>query len=206
MIFKLLQTQDEMLQVQYDKSMKELSSFFNLNWIHNQPKLFIVPDRKTIDSLRGQKTKDWVVGWSTSGSVYLLSKDNYETQSCHSYSDKKYFALLKHELAHSFFNVIAQTSYPLWLNDGVSIFISGQLEFKKRPPKLNRFLNSTTNYQEGMYEESGFAVEFLVEKFGKEKLLDLIKNLKDIKSDQEMNVLFKSIYCFDLSYENFEVL
>ncbi|MBU1988607.1 MAG: hypothetical protein KKD94_03965, partial [Nanoarchaeota archaeon] len=59
---------------------------------------------------------------------------------------------------------------------------------------------------EGVYEESGFAVEFLVETHGKKKLLALLKILKEKDTNEEFAGKFKEIYGFDLTYENFRVL
>jgi len=55
-----------------------------------------------------------------------------------------------------------------------------------------------------VYYESGFAVEFLVEKYGKNKILKLVKSLKNIDSEEEFNKKFKEIYGFELKYENFK--
>jgi len=191
----------------YETSMKELDSFFKLNWKYNRPNLILVPDRKTIDSLKGQKTEDWVVGWVDKGDVYLLCDKNYEMESNHKYSDEEYFALLKHELAHCFSNIVSNfTSKPVWLLEGISIFLSGQNKLKTRPTQYKKFIEFYETGGSEVYYESGFAVEFLVKKYGKIKLISLFKKAKESNSKKDFAKLFKSIYGFNLSYDNFKIL
>lgn len=187
--------------------MKELDSFFELGWKYNKPNLVLIPNRKTINYLKDKETEEWLVGWVSGNTVYLLSDKNYETESNHKYSDNEYFALLKHELAHCFSNIVSRyTRKPIWLLEGISIFLSGQLKLKTKPKIISKFLDFYENGGQGVYSESGFAVEFLAKKYGKEKLIQLLKKAKESNSKNDFADLFKSIYDFELSYDNFEVL
>lgn len=191
----------------YNKSMRELDSFFNLNWKYNQPDLILVPDRKTIDSLRRRKTEDWVVGWADGSNVYLLSDKNYERESNHKYSNEEYYALIKHELAHCFSNTISNFSQkPRWLLEGISIFLSDQNKLRNKPKEFKKFIDFYGTNGKEVYYESGFAVEFLVKIYGKRKLILLLKKLKESNSKEDFAKLFKSIYGFDLSYQNFKII
>lgn len=161
-----------------------MNDFFEIDWIENRPRLLLVPDRATIDAMWQKKTEDWLVGWAVrTESVYMLSDKNYEQESRHTYSDERYFATLKHELAHCFFNVVTDNSYkPVWLKEGVSIFLAKQHLMRKRPEKFSIFLDYFSQGGEGVYSESGFAVEFLINIYGKEKLLLLLKQIKSVES------------------------
>lgn len=190
----------------YAKSMEELDSFFKINWKYNRPNLILVPDRKTINSLKGQKTESWVVGWVGNGIVYLLDDQNFEKESNHKYSDEEYFALLKHELAHCFSNIVSNFSRkPVWLLEGISIYLSGQNKLKTKPKKFEKFIDFFDKGGKEIYSESGFAVLFLVKKYGKRKLLSLLRGSKESESKENFAKLFKSIYGFELSYENFKI-
>jgi len=207
MVFEINKIDNSKLDKVYEKSMEELDSFFELGWKYNRPNLILVPNRKTIDSLKGKETENWVVGWTSGNTVYMLSDENYETESNHKYSDEEYFALLKHELAHCFSHIISGfCQKPIWLLEGISIFLSGQLKLRPKPENYSRFIEFHEKGGKGVYSESGFAVEFLVKKYGKEKLLQLLKKAKESNSKKDFADLFKSIYDFELSYDNFEVL
>ncbi|MFA5061497.1 MAG: hypothetical protein WC494_04265 [Candidatus Pacearchaeota archaeon] len=207
MVFKISKIEDSKLDEVYETSMKELDSFFELGWKYNRPNLVLVPDRKTINSLKGKETEEWVVGWTNGNTVYMLSDKNYETESNHKYSDEEYFALLKHELAHCFSHIISGfCQKPIWLLEGLSIFLSGQLKLRPKPEKYSKFIEFYEKGGKGVYSESGFAVEFLVQKYGKQKILQLLKKAKESNSKKDFADLFKSIYDFELSYDNFEIL
>jgi len=210
MIFTIQSRDERVLEKIYNQSMKELDDFFGLNWKRNKPRIFLVRDRKSINKLRERNTPDWIVGWVNHRDVFILDKDTYEKESCHKYSEKEYFRLIKHELAHVFTQVLSgifnKPSFPDWLWEGVAIYLSGQNKTKKRPRQLKEFLQyySQDNKNLEVYHESGFAVEFLVKNYGKQKLLKLIKSLKEIDSKEKFAKKFKEIYGFELDYKNFQ--
>jgi hypothetical protein len=187
--------------------MRDLQDFFGFIWNQNCPKVFLVENRKTIDELRGVKTREWSVGWINKRDVYILDKKNYERDSCHKYSDKGYEMLMKHELAHCFFSVVSGGKLePDWLWEGVAIFVSGQLKNRVRPKELKCFLDIYSGKKKDLrvYDESGFAVEILIKKFGKRKLLKLIKELKGVDSKKDFKEVFKKVYSKDITYDLFD--
>ena len=210
MMFKIKSFEEKKIKKKYDQAMRELDTFFELGWIENKPKIFLVKDRDTINKLRGTKTPNYLVGWINGNDVFVLDKNNYEKNSCHKYSEKEYFSLIKHELTHVFTQVHSKifdkSTQPDWLWEGIAIYLSGQNENKKRKNKFKNFLQHyhQNNKNTGVFKESGFAIEFLVKKFGEKKLLKLIKSLKKIDSKEKFAKKFKNIYGFELKYENFQ--
>jgi len=177
-----------------------LEEFFGIK-LDVSPEIIFVKTREEIDGLKGKKTEPWVVGWADSGNIYVLDKDNFEKESNHKYNEESYIALIKHELAHLFFSKLSKgRKRPYWLNEGVSIYVSGQLKFKKKIEKFEEFLDFGEKSGKGIYRESGFFIELLVDKFGKEKLLELIRRLSEINSEESFKKLFKEIYGFELDY------
>jgi hypothetical protein len=145
------------------------------------------------------------VGWVNNKDLYILDKDNYTKESKYKYSNERYFSLMKHELAHSCFQVISGStkSEPDWLWEGTATYLAGQINDKKT--ELSSFLKY---YKKDMgssvvYTEGGIAVKYLVEKHGKTKLLKLIRSLKGINSEKEFRKVFERIYGFELEYRNF---
>jgi len=209
MIFKISKIEDSFLQGSYHQSMRELNEFYGLDWVYNCPKLVIVPDRETIDALYGRKSEDWQVGWvNKCDFAFVLNNDAMETNSCHKkHSSEKYTILIKHELSHAFFQHLSKGSGgPKWFWEGVAIYTSGQTSFYKKPEKFEKFLDSTDESKPGLYQESGFAIELLVRKYGKEKLLELVGSLPKDKDYDLFAKKFKEIYSFAPTYENFNNL
>lgn len=205
MIFKIIPEKNKFIEKVYNKSMKELNKFYEKEWKEGIPKLIIVNDRKTIDKLNGHKTEEWVVGWSEGRNIFILNPKNYEKESNHKYSNEEYSRLIKHELSHSFLNLSSQHpkyKLPSWFSEGIAIFTSGQNKFKKIPKKFEKFLEFHDKGGREVYRESGFVIELLIKKFGKGKLLKLVKELRNIKDKKAFEKLFKEVYGFSLNYKN----
>lgn len=205
MIFNIKSFNNKNLEKSFNNSMNELDKFFKLGWNTNKPNIILVEDRKTIDKLLQRKTQRWIVGWSRGNDIYLLNYKNYNKESSNIYSEKEYFKLLKHELAHCFSNIISNyASKPAWLLEDISIYLSDQNKSRKRPKELSNFIEFyECNYDANIYDESGFAVEFLVKNHGIDKIILLLKRLKEAKNKEESKILFREIYGFKLIYDNF---
>ena len=208
MIYKINSETTSKWEETYTQSVEEFAEFFQIDKNKVRlPHIFLVPDRKTIDSLRAQPSEDWLVGWYGNGNIYLLEDKSFENESSHAYSDEEYVALMRHELVHYFSDIVSNASKkPVWLIEGLAIYLSGQNEFKKKPEVLENFIEFFDHGGRCVYTESGFAVMFLVGKHGKEKLLDLLKQSKECITPDDFSKLFQKIYGFELSYGNFEVL
>ena len=150
MIFELKQKEDKKLQTVYEKAMKELSEFYGFTFERNKPRVFIVNSRKDIDALQEKKTWKWVVGWVENRNILVLNKNKFKTESSHDkISDKEFARLIKHELSHFYYKVIAKQAYPTWLWEGVAIYTSEQTGRGKVPEKFQQFLKFFDKHVDG---------------------------------------------------------
>ena len=205
MLFNLSQSHNKKIERFYKEAMESLGEFYGINWKVGMPVILLLESREDIDKIKGRKTEDWVVGF-TDGSkkcLFLLSPETYEKESSHKYSEEEYSALIKHELSHLYSRILYEGYIPVWLVEGIAIYSSGQLSLKRRPKELKNFLEFFDKGGSGLYEEAGFAVEVLIKQFGKEKFLNFYKELRNIKSEEELKVLFKKNYGKDLNYKFF---
>lgn len=205
MVFDISQSDNKKIEKFYKEAMKSLGEFYGINWNIGRPVILLVESRRDIDKIKGKKTEDWVVGF-TDGSkkcLFLLSPDSYEKESSHKYSDEEYATLVKHELSHLYSRILYEGYIPVWLIEGIAIYSSGQLALKGRPKELKNFLEFFNKGGSGLYDEAGFAVEVLIKQFGKEKFLNFYKGLKGVKSEDDLESLFKKDYGEDLNYKFF---
>ena len=207
MIFQLKQKKSKFIEEAYKLSMDELRSFYEIDWIRNVPKVYILNSREEIDAVCGKETEKWVIGWVEGFNiVYLLNFLKIKLESSHKngYTKKEYSALMKHEISHLFFKILVKNGYrPVWLWEGVPIYTAGQNEFLTKPKKFSQFLDFYDKHKRGkmsVYQESGFFVEMLVEKYGKKKLLNFLRSLPKIKNRKEFDTLFYKTYGFKLNY------
>ena len=209
MIFEIKEKKDPELEEMFQKAMKELEVFFKLNWKRNVPKIVILKDREEIDGYKQKKTPEWLVGWAEGTTIYLLNRENYEKESFHKYTKKKYYRLLKHELCHLFFDIVSEkNSYNqfIWFNEGIAGYLSGQDKDKEIPKEFKKFLSQYSNWEGNAYGESTYAIKYLVKEFGNEKLLKMIKSLSKVNSEEGFKNNFKNIYERELNYELFNEL
>ncbi len=156
MVLKLSSIDDEFINRIFKECIDELEEFFGINWTKNRPSVIIFEDRKTLDEFKGSKSDNWNVGFATNNKIYLLARENFERESCHKYSDEEYKKLLKHELVHLYYNIFSKAAhYHLWFNEGLAVFLSGQLKDKKIE-KFTKFLDYFKEKGENLYSEGGY--------------------------------------------------
>jgi len=206
MVFSVSPKTNKEVEVMLVKAMKELNDFFKIGWVRNVPKIFLLKDRKTMDLLFGEKTKNWVVGFCYGKNICLLNPKNYEAESDHKYIKKDFAKLLKHELCHLFISAVSGKNNlkPRWLIEGACVYLSGQYRRYKVASKLKNFLKFYDKSGSQIYRESGFAVKFLIEKYGKKKFLRMLKDLKDHQTKLQFDNLFKTVYGIDQNYQMFK--
>lgn len=206
MILSVQQTQNKFIESIYQKAMRDLNRFFEINWKENKPQIFLIPDRKTYNLVFDKKTEDWVIG-SINGDrmVFLLAPEKFEKESCHSFSKDDYRKLICHELCHCFVQEISCRGYiPKWLDEGLSLYKAKQLKGKIRPKKPKTFLKFYDEFNYKVYEESGFFVEALINTFGKKKFLRLLSSLSKVRNQKEFKQVFAKIYKSPPSYLFFQ--
>jgi len=203
MVFNLMAVEDELIDTHFEEINKNLSDFYNTNIDNGLPKVFIIKDRKTFDALLRKKSKLYQVGFIMNKSIYLLDRNNFAKESSHADpTEEAYLRILKHETSHIYFASISDESYnPRWLWEGTALYTDGSLHAMiKKPTQFKEFLNFYNSEDPLIYSESGFVIQSLIDKFGKDLLLKLIKQLRKTETEEEFLELFKSIYDFNLSY------
>ena len=105
--------------------------------------------------------------------------------------DDRVHGILKHELTHSFIRLKTAGNCPLWLNEGLAQYLSGdstrafvplakQAVAQKRFPELSRlegpFIGMEATRAAWAYQESLLATEFLVKAYGLSDVQRLLEN------------------------------
>ncbi|OGC59451.1 hypothetical protein A2380_00650 [candidate division WWE3 bacterium RIFOXYB1_FULL_43_24] len=199
-IFRIKINEQKELESVYAQSLDKLNNFFDIRWEQNKPKVYIVSDRETAESLRGKQTPDWIVGWNGDGGAFVLDKDIFLNTKNTNRDNDDYKMLIMHELAHLYFKIVTGgKTQPNWLWEGTSILASGQAEKWNKPAEFRSFLDN-----KDVYSEAGHALLLLTRQFGKEKFIQMLKNYKTY--DGDFSGLFKNTYDMELTYATFEGL
>lgn len=210
MVFDLQYRLDETIDKIKEEAIDEYNSFYNMNIDKSTIKLYIFKDRQTLDEIKWKKTENRMIANAKWTHIYLYDLDKVEEISkwYHKKDISRYHETIRHEIAHSFYWLYLNWNYfrANRLNEGMAIYLSWQIKRKNKPVEFKNFLNFRDNEWEQVYIESWFIIEFLINNYDKEKILELIRYLWKIKSKEEFFETFKDIYWFELTYENINKL
>lgn len=130
----------------------------------------------------------WVVGIATSATeLHLMSPNSPELNRAFD----EMLAIAVHEFTHCVTLHIESriANNPRWLWEGVALFEAGQFVNPRRlaymveghPPTLAE-LNANWQTNSQVYDLGYLLVEYIVEKWGRQQVVDLIKSLGDVSS------------------------
>lgn len=174
------------------KIKKDLGSFFKIKI--KDPKIFLLNSREGIDAVCGRRTEDWFVGWTNNNnSIFILEESVFPKESSH--KDKRYFwKVLKHEYCHLYFRQLTKNHYPIWLNEGLACFLAEQEKEGISKKQALKVFDYYDKGGKGVYGVSYFWVKLLINSFGKEKLMELLKAMVAIKTKEEFATKFFETY------------
>ena len=168
-------------------------------------KINFLYQRSQMDEICKYKTEDWQVGLAGNKNIYIFSPSVFEKVSNHPNSD--FFYTLTHEIAHLFSNEILGFAYPKWLNEGLAGYVAEQYKIHQ-VKKIDGFsnLHNKQDWKKFANYPQAFAfTKYLLDKFGKEKMLeflgDLHKNFGCCPSFKNFTEFFEKFFNF-----NFEKL
>lgn len=186
-----------------NESLSELTDFFQFS-LETKPCLVIVDSHKHFEEIYGYKAPMWLTGLSLGNVIFILDPLKWSTESNKEFLPEKLKQQIKHELAHQYYRYLAHKNNPKWLSEGMSLFLADQLKYHPKNSDFDNFLKFTDKTEmDGLsvYQESGSVVKKIVEKYGKEKLLELIRSCRGISSDDDFQNSFKSIFGSKISYD-----
>lgn len=188
--------QDKKYEKYLNSCRENLGKWFGINVL--MPHVLFVQSRKDYNKIMGRETSSWVTGTTMNNTIFILDPKIYIKESSHD-DIKRFWKVLKHEYAHIYYNNITGCSVPRWLNEGVACYLAEQ---KKEEPSRESLLNPNIYFDKGgkdIYVVGYFWVEFLIMKYGKSKLLKLIKTINSKTTKNKFNADFKKIYGFGLT-------
>lgn len=174
------------------KAFKYNKKFFKI--CPSKFEIMFVYSRHEFNSLIGEKTKDFVSGFFKDSKIFLFGYSVFDKET--RWKKKSFYECLVHEMSHLFYEELRDDSFdPLWLSEGLATFIQcRKKKFKyKRRLKIKKEIleEGFKNMNLESYQVYLLFVEYLIKKFGKDKLFYFITKLKKGK---KVNFLFKKIY------------
>lgn len=201
-IFNLKTASNRKLENELLRIKNDLNNFFKFEV--REPIVFFVNSRKDMDSIWGKPTEDWFIGAAKNNNIYIFEPSIFNKVSSH--DKKNFWQILKHEYSHIYFNQITNNSFPFWLNEGLACYLSGKKNSGINKKNLFDIFSYFKQGGKGAYGISQFWVEFLIENFGKEKILELIKSIKFGMDEKDFKSIFFKVYNFNFNKDDFSKL
>lgn len=199
--FKIQSTNQDKKITKFLKSAQgELGKFFGIEL--KLPTVFFLNSREQIDQIWQKKTEDWLVGWTANNNIFILDPKVYTKESDHK-DIKSFWGVLKHEYAHiAMMNVCWHNKLPKWLSEGLACYLAGQI--KKQPDKKTalRVFDYFQKSDRWIYGIGFFWVNLLIKKFGKRKMLELLKSINYLTTKGQFAQKFYQIYKIHFSKED----
>jgi hypothetical protein len=175
-----------------DNIKNEFDVFFNFKI--SDPLLFLLYNHEDLDIIWGKRTEPWFVGAFKNNSIFILNPDVYESESNH--KKEEFWMHLKHEYCHVYYTQITGVHYPVWLNEGLASLLSGKKLAQNNIDKSK--LLSVCDYfktpDRDVYAIGHFWIKYLIDNFGKDKLLSLIYKIDKGVDAQKFSEEFYRVY------------
>ena len=199
---KCLDDLSKILEENYNKISKNLNVTLKEKVI-----IEIYPDIKAFhDAIGSPNAPDWVVGIGWENKVKMVSPLNPGGQ--HTYDTLMQVVI--HEFTHVAISNINSDlkSIPIWLNEGIAVYEAKQMSSNIKntiKEKLNRNdvpllsqMNSSNFSEVGGYIFSYTAIEYLIDSYGYDTVISLIKTPNDLEQ-----ILGNSMKEFEDNWESY---
>lgn len=157
-------------------------------------KISFLYSRPQMDKICNQKTADWLVGYTKNKKIFIFSPSVFDQVSDHPRSDFPY--VLTHELSHIFSNELLDFYYPIWLHEGLAGYIAGQYKIRK-VKNTDQFskLHDIKNWnRHPNYPQSFNFTKHFIDMFGKEKIIQFLKQLPKIVGKHHYPIEFEKFF------------
>ncbi len=191
------------LNLDTTKIIKNLEDFFEIKVPDYE--IAIANSREKFNKLTNrQSSETWMAGWANGYRIVAIHPDKLEELTDGIHKAGSHPNRIKHELAHLFYVKLTDGEIkPAWLNEGLAFYLDGR---GGMPPKAGENKYAATryfnNFDGHVYGPGSFMVKILLDKFGKEKLLELIKSIKPGLTEDSFQELFLKVYGFAFTKED----
>lgn len=182
---------------------KELSDFYGVTI--DQPSIFFIDSHQEIEKIWRKKIEKWCSAWAKDGDIYILNPEIYTKESSHK-DIKHFWQVLRHEYCHLYYRNITGVGYPKWLNEGLANYLAGQVKKKPTKEEALRVFDYYDKSDWRIYNIGYFWTKLLIEKFGRKKLLILVKIINPQVTEKEFARKFHKVYGIHYSRVDFKKL
>lgn len=174
-----------------ETAQKKFGGFFGI--IIKYPNVFFINSRRQFNEVWQIKSQNWMVGGANGNNIFILDPKIYTKESEHK-NINNFYTTLAHEYAHIAIREFCGHNKPKWLNEGMACYLTNQTKETPSKEKLLKIFDYFNKLDKNIYNIGYFWVKFLIEKFSKEKFLELLKNINNNTDEKQFAKTFYKIY------------
>jgi len=165
----------------------------------------IINSRNEFDILNGRKTYKWEVGYTflknNKVNIVIFNPESFEKYTTH--KKDEFESILIHELTHAYTGYVLKFFYPKWLHEGLVGYLAEQYKNSNIKSEdvieLSKIHSLEDWSKTNKYSESFLFTKFLFDEFGKEKMINFMKNLGWKISPEDFVDSFKKYFNKDIT-------
>lgn len=191
---------DEIDREKLNQIMAEYADFFEVDDVP-EPRVGFVYSREDFDKLLGRKTERWERAVSRQNGLFFIHSSKIEELTPHTNAD--FWPVVKHEMSHWFYRHVTgvENGNPRWFNEGLAGVVAEQRRTQKPAALDEPVVDKYYSYSDASNYAWGYwMVKYLLDEFGKEKLVALIKSLAGEEMTKNFFAAqFEKAYHFDVT-------
>jgi hypothetical protein len=182
-------------EIQIKKAIKSVLNYFDEKFFPYDFFINVVNTREQMDECCGYKTQNWVCGNFNMKEmkVSIFQENLFGKVTPH--PKKEFNKVLTHELVHLYTKKKFQLKFPVWLSEGLAMTVAKQCRSRYYRRHDIRGCYGYDDWAAAYpYHSSVKFVEYLLDSFGKDKLLALLEALKGFENKASFQCKFKETY------------
>lgn len=139
---------------------------------------------EALERITGNRLPRWVIGLSAGKRIWVLDKSRWENQKM------DLAQLILHEFVHITVNGTVKKKVPVWLNEGLAVYLSGQYEdyqLENSHIRKEMDFSQLTYESQNLYIIAGKVVTALADEYGAEMLIQELLTSEEIETSSIFN-------------------
>lgn len=139
---------------------------------------------EVLEMITGNRLPRWVIGLSAGKRIWVLDKSKWENQKM------DLAQLILHEFVHIAINGTVKKEVPVWLNEGLAVYLSGQYEdyqLENSHIRTEIDFSQLTYESQNLYIIAGKVVTALTDAYGTEMLIQELLTSEEIETSRIFN-------------------
>lgn len=126
----------------------------------------------------GYTVPPWVIGMIQGSSIFILNPSSWLNQNLGTIEQ-----LIVHEFCHIAFRKVMRCPFPIWIDEGLAVNLSGQIESINSNVTVQKNVYHLSYLDEELYPVAGETVKILIQQYGLGSMINLLLQVTSFMND-----------------------